>query len=263
MSFIFVTGVIMIEISFIDKETEVRQNLSNILNSSREMQENGKNQLQSSPFWLARNFSLWYRKPYQWKLKRIIDITATMTGIVLISPILILLAIAIKLDSKGPIFFKQKRVGLYGREFYMYKFRSMRSDAEKNLEMLAKFNETNDIMFKMTEDPRITRVGKFIRKFSLDELPQLFNVIKGEMSLVGPRPPIMREVERYDKWHYLKFATLPGLTGMWQVSGRSKIKEFDYVIKLDYRYIDNWDLKLDLWLLLKTIPVVIMAKRAS
>ena len=168
MSFIFVTGVIMIEISFIDKETEVRQNLSNILNSSREMQENGKNQLQSSPFWLARNFSLWYRKPYQWKLKRIIDITATMTGIVLISPILILLAIAIKLDSKGPIFFKQKRVGLYGREFYMYKFRSMRSDAEKNLEMLAKFNETNDIMFKMTEDPRITRVGKFIRKFSLD-----------------------------------------------------------------------------------------------
>ncbi|MFH0702463.1 MAG: sugar transferase [bacterium] len=220
-------------------------------------------EIKLNPFLIAKNFNLGLRKPIHWKIKRIFDFTSSIIGIILISPVLLFIAMAIKLESKGNVLFKQKRVGLYGKNFYIYKFRSMEQNAEKKFDSLKDFNDSNSVMFKMFNDPRITKVGKIIRKYSLDELPQLFNVIKGEMSLVGPRPPIQAEVDNYEKWHYLKFSTLPGLTGMWQVSGRSKIKDFNRVIGLDYRYISNWDLKLDLCLLLRTISVVIKGKGAA
>lgn len=214
-------------------------------------------------FSLARNFNLKQRRPLQWYIKRIFDVMSSIAGIMIIWPLLLAIILAIKLESRGPILFKQERLGLYGKKFYMYKFRSMYQDAEQKLELLKQFNQTNDKMFKMYNDPRITKVGKFIRKYSLDELPQLLNVIKGEMSLVGPRPPLQSEVDTYDKWHFLRFATLPGLTGMWQVSGRSDITNFDMVIKLDYEYISNWSFKLDLYLIFKTIPIVIIGKGAA
>lgn len=254
----------MVEISIVKekvtKKTEQQcQDFSN--NKSTSLNKNLSKK--SNPFWIAKNFSLWHRKPIQWKIKRLFDCIASITGLIIISPIIAFIAIAIKLDSKGTVFFKQKRVGLYGNEFYMYKFRSMKQDAEEKAHLIMDLNETNDKMFKMVKDPRITRIGKLIRKYSLDELPQLFNVIKGEMSLVGPRPPLMSEVEKYYKWHYLRFATIPGLTGMWQVNGRAEIKNFNKVVELDYNYIENWNLKLDFYLLLKTFPVVIMAKGAA
>ncbi|MDD3012722.1 MAG: exopolysaccharide biosynthesis polyprenyl glycosylphosphotransferase [Candidatus Gastranaerophilales bacterium] len=214
-------------------------------------------------FWISRNFNIGLRKPFQWALKRLFDFILSFTGIIIIFPILLIIAAAIKLESDGPVFFKQKRVGLYGREFYMYKFRSMRQNAEESLDLLKDMNETNSIMFKMSEDPRITNIGRLIRKYSLDELPQLFNVLKGEMSLIGPRPPLPDEVEKYENWHYIKFSTYPGLTGLWQVSGRASIKDFNLVVKLDFKYAENWNLFQDLCILLKTIPVVIGAKGAS
>lgn len=213
--------------------------------------------------YLIRNFNLPLRKPLQWSMKRAFDYTATLFGLMLISPLLAVVAMLIKLDSKGPVFYKQKRIGLYGKEFEMYKFRSMRQDADKEFEKIKKLNETNELMFKVKDDPRITRVGKFIRKYSIDELPQLFNVLKGEMSLVGPRPPLPREVQHYEKQHYLRFTTLPGLTGLWQVSGRSDIKEFNTVLLLDFRYVSTWSFLLDIGLLFKTIPVVLFAKNAA
>lgn len=212
---------------------------------------------------LVRNFNLPLRKPWQWILKRTFDYGVTLFGLVLISPLLIIVAMIIKLDSKGPVFYKQKRIGLYGKDFEMYKFRSMKQDADKEFEKIKQLNETNELMFKLFNDPRITRVGKFIRKYSIDELPQLFNVLKGEMSLVGPRPPLPREVQHYQKRHYLRFATIPGLTGLWQVSGRSKIKDFDTVLDLDLAYITNWSFLMDIVLLFKTIPVVLFAKDAG
>lgn len=214
-------------------------------------------------FWISRNFNIELRKPVQWRLKRAMDFALSVTGLLLASPILIAIAVAIKSESEGPILFKQKRVGKYGKEFHMYKFRSMLNNAEENLEKLIHKNETNNIMFKMKKDPRITNVGKLIRKFSLDELPQLINVLKGDMSLIGPRPPLPCEVEKYETWHYLKFSTYPGITGLWQVSGRSSIKDFNVVIKLDFKYTETWNLYQDLCIFLKTFPVVIFAKGAS
>jgi len=169
----------------------------------------------------------------------------------------------IKLDSKGPAFFKQERLGQFGKRFYMYKFRSMEQDAEEQLVLLKHQNETNEGMFKIYNDPRITNVGKFIRKYSIDELPQLLNVLKGEMSLVGFRPPLERELKSYKTWHYIRFASRPGLTGIWQTSGRSEIKDFDTVIEMDYRYANNWNLILDFKLLYKTIPVVLSGENAA
>lgn len=209
---------------------------------------------------LIRNFDISLRKPWQWTFKRIFDFTASLTGLILISPLLVLVAALIKLDSKGPVFYKQRRIGLYGKKFMMYKFRSMRQDADKEFEKLKSQNETNEVMFKLFDDPRITKIGKFIRKYSIDELPQLFNVLKGEMSLVGPRPAIDREVAAYKNYHFFRLAALPGLTGVWQVSGRSNIKKFDTVFQMDYGYINNWNLLKDFELLFKTIPVVLFAK---
>ncbi len=197
------------------------------------------------------------QKPFQWFLKRTLDITASALGILGLSPLLLLVALAIHLESKGPVLYMQKRVGLKGKLFKMYKFRSMHPNADDLLEQLLDQNQTNKGMFKLFNDPRVTKVGRFIRKYSIDELPQLLNVLKGDMSLVGPRPPIDRELKHYERWHYLRFNTLPGLTGIWQVSGRSRIQEFDTVVSMDFRYIREWNIMLDLKLLLKTIPVVL------
>ena len=186
-------------------------------------------------------------------IKRIADIGMSLFVLFFSLPLMAILAVLIKLESKGPIFYTQTRVGKDGKLFNVYKLRTMYAGTESE----------GGGARTLDGDPRITKIGKIIRKYSLDELPQLFNVIRGEMSLVGPRPPLMSEVENYNAWHYLKFATLPGLTGMWQVNGRAKIKNFDTVVKLDYSYIDKWNLKLDFYLLFKTIPVVILAKGAA
>ena len=170
----------------------------------------------------------------------------------------LLLAAVIKLDSPGPVFYKQARLGRNGRRFLMYKFRTMVSNADALFEELEEQNEKahNGQLFKMKDDPRITRVGRFLRKWSLDELPQVINVYKGEMSLVGPRPPLPREVENYCSEHYCRLKGLPGITGLWQVSGRSDLS-FDEMVKLDKYYLDNWSLRLDLSIMLKTIVVVL------
>jgi exopolysaccharide biosynthesis polyprenyl glycosylphosphotransferase len=212
---------------------------------------------------LQHAYDLEKQKPVQWFLKRLLDVSASLTGLLILLPFLLLTALAIALESEGPILYKQKRIGLKGRDFEMYKFRSMRVDADQELQKLIQQNQTNDGMFKMFDDPRVTRVGKFIRKYSIDELPQLLNVLKGDMSLVGPRPPIEREVRAYKEWHFIRFSTLPGLTGLWQVSGRSDIKEFDTVVKMDFQYIREWSLLLDIKLLLKTFPTVLSGKGAA
>ncbi len=202
-------------------------------------------------------------KPVQFFIKRAVDIIGTCLGLIIIFPLLIAVAAAIKLESKGPVFFKQKRIGKYGKEFYMYKFRSMYEDAEDRLDDLMKHNQTNNCMFKMFDDPRITKVGKFIRRCSIDELPQLINVLRGEMTLVGFRPPLQDEVDKYKDWHYLRFAGIPGLTGPWQVNGRSSIKNFDVVVELEYNYNKNWNIFKDIKILCKTIPVVIYDKNTA
>lgn len=200
----------------------------------------------------------WSReRPIQWALKRLIDIVGSLVGLILLSPLMLGVALAIRMETPGAVIYRQERIGFRGRRFYMYKFRSMRQDADQLFTQLAEQNETNGGMFKMFNDPRVTRVGRFIRKYSIDELPQLYNVLKGDMSLVGPRPPIVRELAHYSGWHYFRFATLPGLTGLWQVSGRSRIQEFDTVVRLDCQYIANWNCWLDAELLLKTFRVVL------
>jgi exopolysaccharide biosynthesis polyprenyl glycosylphosphotransferase len=201
-------------------------------------------------------------KPFQWLLKRSLDRLLSLLGLVLILPLLLLTALAIKLESPGPVLFKQKRIGLHGKTFHIYKFRSMYQDAEQRLESLLNTNQTNSMMFKMFDDPRVTKVGKFIRKFSIDELPQLLNVLRGEMSLVGPRPPLPREVAAYQDWQHVRLATVPGLTGAWQVFGRSSVTKFERVVELDFKYLSNWSLLVDLGLLLRTVPIVLTGKGA-
>lgn len=187
-------------------------------------------------------------------LKRTMDIVFSLAGSILLSPVMIIVAAAIKLDSKGPAIFSQVRIGLNGKPFRMYKFRSMVSGAEELLDKLKDRNEMTGPMFKMKEDPRVTRVGRFIRKTSLDELPQLFNVIKGEMSLVGPRPNLPREVVKFTKRQRMKLLVKPGLTCYWQVMGRSNI-DFDGWMKLDLKYIRDRSTLLDLKLIFKTFRV--------
>ncbi|MBV8718294.1 MAG: sugar transferase [Chloroflexi bacterium] len=194
-------------------------------------------------------------------IKRVVDLAATSLGLLLISPILLAVAIAIKLDSSGPVFYRQVRVGKNGRQFGMYKFRSMIVNADRKLSDLREKNEASGPLFKMKDDPRVTRVGKFIRRWSLDELPQLFNVMRGEMSLVGPRPPIPAEVDEYEEWQLGRLRAVPGLTGLWQVSGRSEVPFHD-MVRLDLHYIRNWSIGLDIEILLRTIPAVLTNRGA-
>ena len=195
-------------------------------------------------------------------IKRIIDIVASFTGLIVLSPLMLVVSILIKLESKGEVIFKQKRVGLNGKEFYMYKFRSMVINAEELKAELESQNEMSGPMFKMKDDPRITRIGKFIRKTSIDELPQLINVIKGDMSLVGPRPSLPKEVEKFEQWMMERLEVKPGLTCIWQVSGRNNI-DFEDWMKLDIKYVRERSFKLDIKLILKTVLVLLGDKNAS
>ncbi|MDE1163423.1 MAG: sugar transferase [Acidobacteriaceae bacterium] len=199
----------------------------------------------------------------RWLLKRALDVVASGLGLLVLSPIFLAVALAVRLSSKGPIFFKQTRYGLNKRRFSMLKFRSMVVDAEQRQADIEHMNEAGGPVFKITRDPRITGVGAFLRKTSLDELPQLLNVLSGQMSLVGPRPLNERDVHRFSELHLMRrFSVVPGMTGLWQVSGRSNL-EFSQWIELDLRYIDHWSLKLDLRILLQTIPAVLRGRGAS
>lgn len=194
--------------------------------------------------------------------KRSMDIIGALAGLVVLSFLLLIISVWIKIeDPKGPVFFSQKRVGKDGKEFNMYKFRSMVTDAEERLKELLALNETTGAMFKMKNDPRVTRVGRFIRKTSIDELPQLFNVLKGDMSLVGPRPPLPREVEEYTSYDKQRLLVMPGCTGLWQVSGRSNIG-FKEMVELDLQYIQNRTLLFDIKIIFKTVLVLFGSKDA-
>lgn len=195
---------------------------------------------------------------WQWVVKQVMDVVLSAVALVLLLPVFVVIAVLIKLDSKGPVFFKQLRCGLNGRPFVLYKFRTMVVDAEARKRELEKYNEMSGPVFKLSNDPRVTRVGRILRKFSLDELPQFFNVLKGDMSLVGPRPLPVEEVNRFDQlWHRRRMSVKPGLTCLWQISGRNEIRDFQEWVRLDLEYIDNWSLWLDLKILLKTVPAVI------
>lgn len=194
--------------------------------------------------------------------KRIFDFTAALAGLMLISPLLALIGIGVKCSGPGPVFFKQRRIGLNGRIFWCYKFRTMVQNAEALQKGLESQNEMSGPVFKIKNDPRVTPFGKWLRKYSLDELPQLYNVLRGDLSLVGPRPPIIDEVRQYEPWQRRRLSMRPGITGIWQVEGRSRIAEFDEWVRLDLQYIDNWSLTLDMKILLKTIPTVLSGKGA-
>jgi exopolysaccharide biosynthesis polyprenyl glycosylphosphotransferase len=194
-------------------------------------------------------------------LKGFVDRAMASFALLMLSPLLLVLAIAIKVDSRGPVLFRQVRVGMGGREFNVFKFRSMVADADRMVEALAAQNETDGLMFKMRKDPRITRVGALLRKWSLDELPQLWNVFVGDMSLVGPRPPLPTEVAWYDQDVARRLLVKPGMTGLWQVSGRSDLPWEDG-IRLDLYYVENWSLASDLAILWKTVGAVVKGRGA-
>ena len=195
---------------------------------------------------------------FDFRIKRFFDFCFSLFVIILLSPIYLSIAVLIKLDSPGPIFFRQKRIGLHGQEFLIWKFRTMIPNAEKVLASLEGKNEMKDgVFFKMKDDPRVTKVGQFLRRYSLDELPQFFNVLVGEMSLIGPRPLPIRDVQKFQTKHFIRQEVLPGITGLWQVSGRSNIDNFDDVMKFDMNYIENWSILLDFSIFLRTFRVIL------
>lgn len=195
-------------------------------------------------------------------IKRTIDIIGSLFGLIILSPILLIVMAAIKIESRGPVVFAQERVGYKGKRFKMYKFRSMVENAEELKEKLKDQNEMNGPMFKMKNDPRVTRVGRIIRKTSIDEIPQFVNVLKGDMSLVGPRPSLLKEVEEFDDWMLRRLDVKPGLTCYWQVSGRNDI-DFEEWMKLDIKYIEEQSILVDIKLILKTVLVLFGDKHAS
>lgn len=201
--------------------------------------------------------------PVELFLKRAMDIAGGLVGIILTLILSVFVVPAIYLESPGPVIFKQIRIGRNGRRFAIYKFRSMYMDAEERKKELMAQNQMDGLMFKMKDDPRITKVGKFIRKTSIDEFPQFFNVLKGDMSLVGTRPPTLDEFMQYEEHHKRRLSLKPGITGMWQVSGRSDIQNFEDVVKLDLEYIDNWSIWLDIKILVQTVLVVAMHRGAE
>lgn len=198
-----------------------------------------------------------------YRVKRLIDITAAGIGLLGLAPLFIGLAIAIKMGSPGPVFYRQERVGLQGKVFHMWKFRTMVANAEQLQGTLEAQNEAQDgILFKIKQDPRRTRLGSFLRRTSMDELPQLINVLVGQMSLVGPRPLPIRDVDRFNSWHHIRHQVLPGITGLWQISGRSHLDDFDQAARLDLYYIDNWSLNLDFEILVETFRIVLFTSGA-
>ncbi len=194
-------------------------------------------------------------------LKRTFDLVLSTAGLIVLSPLLLMIAIAIKLSSRGPVIYRSVRPGMAGQPFACLKFRTMREHAEQVQGDLEQLNEKSGALFKIRNDPRLTRIGRMLRRFSLDELPQLLNVVRGEMSLVGPRPLPMRDFERLEEWHKKRYLVLPGLTGLWQVSGRSEL-DFDDLVRLDFLYLERWSMFLDLSILLKTIPAVLSRRGA-
>lgn len=196
--------------------------------------------------------------------KRLLDITGSLLLLVIFAPLLLGIAVAIKWDSRGPVFFRQRRTGWRGEEFNLWKFRTMEADAEERREQLAEANEMRGPVFKVRKDPRVTRIGRWLRRYSLDEFPQLWNVLRGEMSLVGPRPLPVYETVRYPAFRdRRRLSVLPGLTGLWQVSGRNEIADFSEWVRLDLEYIERWSLWLDLRILFRTVPVILRARGAS
>ena len=196
-------------------------------------------------------------------IKRIADILGSIVGLLITLVAFVIFAPIIKLQSPGPVFFKQKRVGKNGRRFWLYKFRSMYVDAEERKKELMAQNEMSGNMFKMENDPRIIPIGRFMRKYSIDELPQFWNVLKGEMSMVGTRPPTEDEFVSYEAHHRARLGIKPGLTGMWQVNGRSSITDFEEVVALDTQYISNWNIGMDIRILFKTVLVVLRGSGAA
>ena len=193
-------------------------------------------------------------------IKRLVDIIGALVGLAMTAVITPFVALAIRLDSPGPVFFSQTRIGKNGRRFKIWKFRSMYTDAEARKKELSAQNEVRGLMFKMEDDPRITKVGRFLRKTSIDETPQFLNILVGDMSLVGTRPPTEDEFEQYNGYYRRRMSITPGLTGMWQVSGRSDIQDFEEIVKLDLEYIDNWSLGLDIKILFMTVFTVLGRK---
>ncbi len=187
----------------------------------------------------------------------------SLTGLIVLSPVLLATALLIAVSSRGPVLYRQVRCGLNGRRFTLYKFRTMIEGADAQLDAVAHLNEVSGPAFKARQDPRVTWVGRILRRLSIDELPQLVNVLRGNMSLVGPRPPLPDEVARYERWQLRRLSMKPGLTGLWQVSGRAGLDDFARWIALDLAYIDQWSLWLDLKILLKTIPAVLSARGAA
>jgi exopolysaccharide biosynthesis polyprenyl glycosylphosphotransferase len=207
-------------------------------------------------------FSTTPENEYLLLVKRLADFLLALVFLVLLSPLFLVLALLIKLTSRGPVIYRQTRCGLGGRQFTVYKCRSMQADADLHQEELEALNEMDGPVFKMRHDPRVTPVGRFMRRFSLDELPQLVNIIKGDMSFVGPRPPLPEEVEKYERWQRRRLRMVPGLTCLWALEGRNRLS-FRRWMELDLEYIDNWSLALDLKILLKTIPTVLLGRGAS
>lgn len=208
-------------------------------------------------------FSLQYFDYRRMIVKRAMDIAGGLIGSLLTILITPFVALAIKLESRGPVFFSQTRIGKNGRRFKIYKFRSMYLEAEARRKELEAHNEMDGLMFKMENDPRITKVGRFIRKTSIDELPQFFNVLRGDMSLVGTRPPTVDEFEKYNNYYRRRMSITPGLTGMWQVKGRGRVTDFDEVVRLDLEYIDHWSLSLDVKIMFQTVGVVLFGRGAK
>ena len=197
----------------------------------------------------------------QFAVKRTFDLLLSTIGLLILSPLLAVTAVAVKLSSPGPIIYRSARPGMAGRPFHCFKFRTMREHSEQVQADLEALNESSGALFKIRDDPRLTGVGRLLRRFSLDELPQLANVVRGEMSLVGPRPLPMRDFERLDEWHKKRYLVLPGITGLWQVSGRSEL-DFDDLVRLDFLYLERWSIMLDLSILIKTIPAVLTRRGA-
>ena len=197
----------------------------------------------------------------QFVVKRSFDLLFAGVGLLLISPLLLGIALAVRLSSRGPIIYRSLRPGIGGQAFQCLKFRTMRTDIDLTEDQLEALNESSGALFKIRDDPRLTRVGRLLRRFSLDELPQLINVMRGEMALVGPRPLPMRDFERLEEWHKKRYLVLPGVTGLWQISGRSEL-DFDDLVRLDFLYLERWSVLLDLSILLKTIPAVLSRRGA-